>query len=411
MAPEMFDGTVTPRSDVYAIGICLFELLAGMKPFRGSMNEIAVLHKTQPLPLNTLERTGVSPGLLEIIERATNKNPIYRFKSAAQMARAMRETAPSGFNAELARTRLGTLLTTSDNNETATQLEGDFSTSYFERISALADQRSDARTPEFPPELNENETSNSSTIARPQRRLFREPLQLKACPRCEYDLAGLPRRHQCPECGFPYDENMFTVHAWYRERLSMPGRLAFARSWVSKAYYALLILFFPVLILSSIVIRSWQSKNWQGSILSAVFWGGLIVLGVTRAFFYSRTRRKKKGTLQVLFTSEGVAERRKGELSRCMRWENFRYFRFRRKGKNLWRLRLCGRFWGRFIHAGVLRRWLKNPGFWVELEASPRVAAFVRSEIRRRLPHGVSPRRNRKTKVVNPSLEPVKGGG
>jgi hypothetical protein len=32
-------------------------------------------------------------------------------------------------------------------------------------------------------------------------------MRLTTCPVCQYDLAGLPRAHRCPECGFEYDEH------------------------------------------------------------------------------------------------------------------------------------------------------------------------------------------------------------
>jgi len=28
---------------------------------------------------------------------------------------------------------------------------------------------------------------------------------LERCPRCDYDLQGLPQEHRCPECGLAYD--------------------------------------------------------------------------------------------------------------------------------------------------------------------------------------------------------------
>lgn len=50
-----------------------------------------------------------------------------------------------------------------------------------------------------------------------RRRNPRTILTLGRCPQCDYSLRGLPRRHQCPECGFTYDESMFVLYGW-------PGR-------------------------------------------------------------------------------------------------------------------------------------------------------------------------------------------
>ncbi len=38
-----------------------------------------------------------------------------------------------------------------------------------------------------------------------------DQLHLQRCPECEYNLAGLPRRHRCPECGYEYDECTFVL--------------------------------------------------------------------------------------------------------------------------------------------------------------------------------------------------------
>ena len=40
------------------------------------------------------------------------------------------------------------------------------------------------------------------------------PPRLLMCPRCSYDIAGLPRQHRCPECGFAYDGKMFILEGW-----------------------------------------------------------------------------------------------------------------------------------------------------------------------------------------------------
>jgi len=40
---------------------------------------------------------------------------------------------------------------------------------------------------------------------------IRNAQRLKRCPVCEYGLCGLPSRHQCPECGFAYDEKTLVL--------------------------------------------------------------------------------------------------------------------------------------------------------------------------------------------------------
>jgi serine/threonine protein kinase len=50
MAPERFDGIVSPATDLYAVGILLFELLSGDRPFHGSPAELRLAHRQAPVP-------------------------------------------------------------------------------------------------------------------------------------------------------------------------------------------------------------------------------------------------------------------------------------------------------------------------------------------------------------------------
>lgn len=54
---------------------------------------------------------------------------------------------------------------------------------------------------------------------------------LDECPRCSYPLSGLPSRHRCPECGFPYDKTWLCLKR---------QRSASVRAWV--LYLILLVL-------------------------------------------------------------------------------------------------------------------------------------------------------------------------
>jgi serine/threonine-protein kinase len=75
MAPEQVLGkTLTPQADVYAFGILLFELIAGIKPIQGESVE-KIFHQIlyEPLNMEPVARLGVPHALCELIARCTYK--------------------------------------------------------------------------------------------------------------------------------------------------------------------------------------------------------------------------------------------------------------------------------------------------------------------------------------------------
>jgi len=95
LAPEQLRGEVVDaRTDIYALGVVFYELLAGRKAFPGdSIEQIATaVLANHPAPANEL-RSGVSPTLARIAAKAMAREPAERYASASDMARELRRWA------------------------------------------------------------------------------------------------------------------------------------------------------------------------------------------------------------------------------------------------------------------------------------------------------------------------------
>ena len=94
MAPEQFEGnSASPRTDIWSLGIVLYEMASGARPFHGEnlyrLCTSIVRDAPPPLPPHT------PPGLASIIHRCLEKEPARRYHTAGEVRAALDTLVPS----------------------------------------------------------------------------------------------------------------------------------------------------------------------------------------------------------------------------------------------------------------------------------------------------------------------------
>jgi serine/threonine protein kinase len=112
MAPERFYGRFSVETDLYAVGVLLYELVTGDRPFSGMPVDVMKAHLNQPLRIPK-----TIPTLLKaIIRKALQKLPQHRYSSASEM-RLMLETVMASLQHAHPRSALQPLATASPQTE------------------------------------------------------------------------------------------------------------------------------------------------------------------------------------------------------------------------------------------------------------------------------------------------------
>jgi eukaryotic-like serine/threonine-protein kinase len=103
MAPEQYRGQTDKRSDIFSLGVVLYELVTGRRPYEGD-NAQAVMYKitfTSPEPPRTYN-PALPPAVEAIIVKCLERDPLARYQSAAELAEALR-AAGAALDSQVAR--------------------------------------------------------------------------------------------------------------------------------------------------------------------------------------------------------------------------------------------------------------------------------------------------------------------
>jgi serine/threonine protein kinase len=280
MAPEMFDGAVSERSDVYALGLMTYQMLTGKRAFTGPLAQVRRHHMLSPLPLEPLHKRGVPEEIIGLLERATNKDAVFRYKTARHFHERLVEAFPDIKISLADRRALASLVSRSRGaspEEEAVATTGSGGSSYYDTLARRAAEK---RSDPLPPKPREG--SSDLLSLEPDSIPISESITFDLhCSHCDYNLRGLNSSSRCPECGEPLSTSLHQ------------SRLVFAPiSWIKsliRGVDLLLIQYatqFLVFIVSGVLgvmegMRAAKQNATPGGITELKYEQSLIIYGLS----------------------------------------------------------------------------------------------------------------------------------
>jgi serine/threonine protein kinase len=96
MAPEQAIGRADKRSDIYSLGVVLYQLLTGVVPYSGSTPLQVLLKRTnEPLPDPRTLNPSLGAQIVPVLQTALAKDPAHRFQTALALGRAVQQMQPN----------------------------------------------------------------------------------------------------------------------------------------------------------------------------------------------------------------------------------------------------------------------------------------------------------------------------